>query len=381
MTQLLWSQMQIEMRSWLTTKNGRYSIADEQMQIAVFRCFKADYDAIDKVREEIFDAYLDSEKMGHGISFADYDSRIKQFRYHDSYRYKIEIAYQLYKLKDWETLKELVVNPDVFEVLYRSNRPLLVRSWEALMKKAVPESPAVYADTSFDEIDPYLAPVIANDMATLLNAVFHDSNAAMAVMKRLTASKKNNKIPPIAQSVLMMNNGCRHAKAKQYEEACACFVEALEMQRSLKPTPHKEIARTSTNLGYTYYEMEKYGPAKEQFESAFGYYSGQKGTDNRAKAADMLYEIGMCCYMLDENEAAVETFDRTLSLYAALEGKVSKNVAATLYIKGKTFHYMNRHEESRDTVTEALELATKLKQEKLATKCREFLEELRKYIQ
>ncbi len=42
-------------------------------------------------------------------------------------------------------------------------------------------TPEVYAELDFDEIDSFLIPVIANDMATFLSSSFHLTKAAAAV--------------------------------------------------------------------------------------------------------------------------------------------------------------------------------------------------------
>ena len=71
-----------------------------------------------------------------------------------------------------------------FEILYRTNRSLLEDSWKAIMNDNPEVTPEVYAELDFDEIDSFLIPVIANDMATFLSSSFHLTKAAAAVIVR-----------------------------------------------------------------------------------------------------------------------------------------------------------------------------------------------------
>lgn len=66
-----------------------------------------------------------------------------------------------------------------FEILYRTNRSLLEDSWKAIMNDNPEVTPEVYAELDFDEIDSFLIPVIANDMATFLSSSFHLTKAQL----------------------------------------------------------------------------------------------------------------------------------------------------------------------------------------------------------
>ncbi len=70
------------------------------------------------------------------------------------------------------------------KILYRTNRSLLEDSWKAIMNDNPEVTPEVYAELDFDEIDSFLIPVIANDMATFLSSSFHLTKAAAAVSEK-----------------------------------------------------------------------------------------------------------------------------------------------------------------------------------------------------
>lgn len=154
--QILWSQLRVEMSSWLTNKGGRYCIGDTQMVEAIERYFAQDDECIDDSRHEIISALLDEEEiLSHPLTFADYNYRMKQFCYHDSYRYKVEITYQCYKMQEWDILKDWICDVEIFEILYRTNRSLLEDSWKAIMNDNPEVTPEVYAELDFDEIDSF----------------------------------------------------------------------------------------------------------------------------------------------------------------------------------------------------------------------------------
>lgn len=154
--QILWSQLRVEMSSWLTNKGGRYCIGDTQMVEAIERYFAQDDECIDDSRHEIISALLDEEEiLSHPLTFADYNYRMKQFCYHDSYRYKVEITYQCYKMQEWDILKDWICDVEIFEILYRTNRFLLEDSWKAIMNDNPEVTPEVYAELDFDEIDSF----------------------------------------------------------------------------------------------------------------------------------------------------------------------------------------------------------------------------------
>lgn len=147
---------------------------------AIERYFAQDDECIDDSRHEIISALLDEEEiLSHPLTFADYNYRMKQFCYHDSYRYKVEITYQCYKMQEWDILKDWICDVEIFEILYRTNRFLLEDSWKAIMNDNPEVTPEVYAELDFDEIDSFLIPVIANDMATFLSSSFHLTKAQL----------------------------------------------------------------------------------------------------------------------------------------------------------------------------------------------------------
>lgn len=152
--QMLWSQLKVEMSSWLTNKGGRYCICDTQMVEAIKRCFAQGDMCIDKCRHKIITSFLDNEDiLSHQLTFADYSYRMKQFCYHDSYRYKVEITYQGYKMQERNFLRKWICDVELFEILYRTNYSLLEDCWKALMSDDSSFMPDVYAESDFGQVD------------------------------------------------------------------------------------------------------------------------------------------------------------------------------------------------------------------------------------
>ena len=136
----------------------------------------------------------------------------------------------------------------------------------------------------FDEIDSFLIPVIANDMATFLSSSFHLTKAAAAVSEK---SMEGAAMPLIAKSVLKMNEGCRYARNEEYETACDCFLKALVMQENIVPTPELEIANTCRNLALAYYYNEQYNEAVTYLNRALDYHAASADEKSQAEVIEL----------------------------------------------------------------------------------------------
>lgn len=372
--QILWSQLRVEMSSWLTNKGGRYCICDTQMVEAIERYFAQDDECIDESRDEIFEALLDAEDiLSHPLTFADYNYRMKQFCYHDSYRYKVEMTYQCYKMQDWDVLRECICDVEIFEILYRTNRPLLEDCWKAIMEADPSFTPEVYAELDFDLIDSFLIPVIANDMATFLSSSFHLTKAATAVSEK---GMEGAAIPPIASSVLKMNEGCRHARNKEYETACECFLKALMMQANIVPTPKLEIANTCRNLGTAYYYNEQYNEAVTYLNRALDYHAASTDENSRTEIIELTELLAYCDYYKDDEESAARKFQEVAEMHESLNGRLSNGVAKCLRMQGKCLYYVNQYDEAWNLVNQALDIAIQINNRKQIVACHKQLYEL-----
>ena len=365
--QILWSQLRVEMSSWLTNKGGRYCIGDTQMVEAIERYFAQDDECIDDSRHEIISALLDEEEiLSHPLTFADYNYRMKQFCYHDSYRYKVEITYQCYKMQEWDILKDWICDVEIFEILYRTNRFLLEDSWKAIMNDNPEVTPEVYAELDFDEIDSFLIPVIANDMATFLSSSFHLTKAAAAVSEK---SMEGAAMPLIAKSVLKMNEGCRYARNEEYETACDCFLKALVMQENIVPTPELEIANTCRNLALAYYYNEQYNEAAIYLNRALDYHAASADEKSQAEVIELSEYLAYCDYYKDEEESAAEKFRKVAEMHESLNGRLSGGVAKCLRMQGKCLYYIKRYDEAWMLMNQALDIAIQIDNKKQIVAC------------
>ena len=365
--QILWSQLRVEMSSWLTNKGGRYCIGDTQMVEAIERYFAQDDECIDDSRHEIISALLDEEEiLSHPLTFADYNYRMKQFCYHDSYRYKVEITYQCYKMQEWDILKDWICDVEIFEILYRTNRSLLEDSWKAIMNDNPEVTPEVYAELDFDEIDSFLIPVIANDMATFLSSSFHLTKAAAAVSEK---SMEGAAMPLIAKSVLKMNEGCRYARNEEYETACDCFLKALVMQENIVPTPELEIANTCRNLALAYYYNEQYNEAAIYLNRALDYHAASADEKSQAEVIELSEYLAYCDYYKDEEESAAEKFRKVAEMHESLNGRLSGGVAKCLRMQGKCLYYIKRYDEAWMLMNQALDIAIQIDSKKQIVAC------------
>ena len=365
--QLLWSQLRVEMSSWLTNKGGRYCICDTQMIEAIERCFAQDDVSIDECRKEIIVALLDdSDTLSHPLTFADYNYRMKQFCYHDSYRYQVEITYQSYKMQHWDFLRDWICDAETFEILYRTNYSLLEDCWKAIMNDNPSLTPAAYAELDFGQIDSFLIPVIANDMATFLSSSFHLTKAAMEVSEK---SMEGEAIPLIAKSVLKMNEGCRYARNEEYETACDCFLKALVMQESIVPTPELEIANTCRNLALAYYYNEQYNEAAIYLNRALNYHAASTDEKSQAEVIELSEFLAYCDYYRDEEESAAKKFRKVAEMHESLNGRLSSGVAKCLRMQGKCLYYIKRYDEAWSLVNEALGIAIQIDNRKQIVAC------------
>ena len=324
-------------------------------------------ECIDDSRHEIISALLDEEEiLSHPLTFADYNYRMKQFCYHDSYRYKVEITYQCYKMQEWDILKDWICDVEIFEILYRTNRFLLEDSWKAIMNDNPEVTPEVYAELDFDEIDSFLIPVIANDMATFLSSSFHLTKAAAAVSEK---SMEGAAMPLIAKSVLKMNEGCRYARNEEYETACDCFLKALVMQENIVPTPELEIANTCRNLALAYYYNEQYNEAAIYLNRALDYHAASADEKSQAEVIELSEYLAYCDYYKDEEESAAEKFRKVAEMHESLNGRLSGGVAKCLRMQGKCLYYIKRYDEAWMLMNQALDIAIQIDSKKQIVAC------------
>ena len=365
--QMLWSQLKVEMSSWLTNKGGRYCICDIQMVEAIERYFAQDDMCIDECRYEIITSLLDNEDiLSHRLTFADYSYRMKQFCYHDSYRYKVEITYQGYKMQERDFLRKWICDVELFEILYRTNSSLLEDCWKALMSDEPSFTPEAYAELDFGQVDPFLIPVIANDIASFLSRSFHLTKAANAVSEK---SMEGADIPPIVRSGLKMNEGCRYARDEEYEMACDCFLKALMMQENIAPTPTVEIASTCRNLGMAYYYNEQYNEAVIYLNRALDYHAASTDEKSQAEVIELSEYLAYCDYYKDEEESAAEKFRKVAEMHESLNGRLSGGVAKCLRMQGKCLYYIKRYDEAWILMNQALDIAIQIDNRKQIVAC------------
>lgn len=370
-SQLQWSQLKIEMQSWLTIRNGCHSITDRLMQEAVSHCF-TDNNSL-SIRQEIESYLLESEGMNHELTFADYNHRLKQFCYHDFYRYILEITYQRYRMQRWKQLAEWILNPQNFEVLYRSDYQLLVSCWKAIMDAEPSLTPKLYAEQRFDLVDSYLRPVITNDIASLLSQEFNDIETAVAMGDK---SFESDDLPPIAQSVLTMNKGCKFANNEQYDRACEWFLKALAQQEGIEPTPEREIADTCYNLGMAYYWQRMYDDAHTFFDRTIQFYAGHPNEKNAEYWPKALNFKAYIHYNRNEYEDAIRLFKEVASIYEKREGHWSVNVAKNLHMQALSLYYADRDNEAWTVACQALETAIAISHDKTISECHKLLYKL-----
>ena len=365
--QLLWSQLRVEMSSWITNKGGRYCICDTQMVEAIKRCFAQGDMCIDECRYKIITSLLDNEDiLSYQLTFADYSYRMKQFCYHDSYRYKVEITYQGYKIQERNFLRKWICDLELFEILYRTNCALLEDCWKALMSDEPSFMPDVYAELDFGQVDSFLIPVIANDIATFLSRSFHLTKAANAVSEK---SIEGAAVPPIARSMLKMNEGCRYARDEEYEMACDCFLKALMMQENIVPTPVPEIIGTCRNLGMAYYYNGQYNEAVTYLNRALDYHAASTDENSMAEIIELFELLAYCDYYKKNEESAAEQFRKVAKMHESLNGRLSSGVAKCLRMQGRCLYSVKQYDEAWSLMNQALDIAIQIDNRKHIVAC------------
>lgn len=139
----------------------------------------------------------------------------------------------------------------------------------------------------------FLIPVIANDIATFLSRSFHLTKVANVVSEKCMEGAA---IPPIARSVLKMNEGCRYARDEEYEMACDCFLKALMMQENIVPIPVPQITDTCRNLGMACYYNGQYNEAVTYLNRALGYHAASTDENNMAEIIELYELLAYCDY-------------------------------------------------------------------------------------
>ncbi len=365
-SQLLWSQLREELWPWLREDMGQYRFADGHMRQAVVARFASDATVVVELRRHIVDSLSNNGKAHIELSMGDYNSRMRRFCYRDSYRHVVEVVWQLLQLGDVDTLWQNLIAPEVFEVLYRSQCPMLAEAWRTVMATEPQHTIEVYTKVDFSSVEPALRPVIVNDMAHFVSHEFDMNDTANAIGRRAMSF---GGVPLIAQSVLIMNQGCRLARDKHYAEACMQFKEALAMQEEIMPLPLREIANTCRNMALAYFYADDEAEARLYAERAYGYYNTQTDSESMSCAADCIEIMASASYYIGQYDTAAEYFPEAIRSLEIYQGRTAKKTILSMRRYGECLFSLGRYDESLQQFGEALCRATEAGNDKEIREC------------
>lgn len=192
----------------------------------------------------------------------------------------------------------------------------------------------------------------------------------------LLKSLESDDLPPIVQSLLTMNKGCKFGNNEQYDRACEWFLKALAQQERIEPTPEREIADTCYNLGMAYYWQRMYDDAHTFFDRVIQFYAGHPNEKNAKYWPKALNFKAYIHYNRNEYKDAIRLFKEAASIYEKREGHQSANVAQNLHMQALSLYYADRDNEAWTIACQALETALAVSHDETISECHKLLYKL-----
>lgn len=349
-----WIQLREELASMLTETLGAYRFRNPQISKTVLDYFAPSEDEELMLRYgNIILALSDKGDINPELSFADYNWRHDRFLYRDEYRHVAEVIHQQLNVCDLDSLERNLLKPAVFEILYRNNRQLLKEAWFNLIIMEDDYNPIKYLKSEFYGISMQLKTVVMNDIATFLGRMGFDKAATLL----RDAVAQMSGIPPIARTVMRMNQGNSYARQENYEEAIRIYREVLADQELLTPTPHLEIANTKRCLAFALYYTKKYGEAAGYALEAFATYRELADNSYGAKAADTGVLMAEAMTYNREYQAAAEVFPEVIGLAEAYSGRLDHDTLKCRRMYGECLFNLRRYDQAYGIFETSLRLA------------------------
>lgn len=348
-SQVVWSQLRAEFEPWLDVTDGYYRISNPVIVKAITQQFDPHGCLAIPLRRKILDATSPDNRQQ--LTFADYNFRQGKFVSHVHYHHIAENICMLLSLGEYDTLYRRLADAETFEVLFRGKPALLTRCWKHLMESDQTYTPEVYLNVDINRFESQMRPVILNDIARFLSMDMRMPQTAIAIGQRID---KLNGIPPTAQSVLRMNQGCREARAGNYANAIQIFNEVVEAQQLLTPRPDKEIANTYGNLAFAYYFANRENEAIPCFMHVIDYHTTHQESESTSKIADAAHFLGHCHICADNYPAAIPFLRKASHSYDSMPDVPVKKKIRTLRWLAYSLHKTKAESEALEVLHQVL---------------------------
>lgn len=352
-SQLMWSQIRSEFATWLYSGLGQYRVDDNNMREIIFKHYGSNPSDIDNIRNSIIKAFFPNGKIEVDLRMGDYNFRQQKFTYKDIYRHIVEAIWQYINLNAIPSLSKCLQNPEVFEVMFRSDKTLLKNAWNIVMSSPDGIKPECYVTIDINHIDYHLRPVVLNDISRFVGGDLGLGDLAVKIGSRLG----NQKMPKIAQSVLIMNQGVRLAREEKYDEACAQFEKALDMQYRIFPVPEIEIANTLRNLSYAHYYADRDSEARDCAIKAYEIYSKRSDSESCNDRRSCASIIANASKYLEDWATAVKFYPESIKNYEITKGRLASATLRNQRLYGDVLYNNGNREESFIQLNLSLRLA------------------------
>ena len=146
--------------------------------------------------------------------------------------------------------------------------------------------------------------------------------------------------------------GLQKARMGRWEDALACWENALEIRRQVLGETHIDTANTMNNLGIALGKLNRCEEALAYLDRAFRIRMTHYGYEHE-EVAVTLHNIGNVRHQAGEMKAAIAAFNESKNLLERKLGNANIQVARACVASGHIYYEMGNYHSARDAYTEA----------------------------
>jgi tetratricopeptide (TPR) repeat protein len=149
--------------------------------------------------------------------------------------------------------------------------------------------------------------------------------------------------------------GLQKAKKGVWNEALACWENALEVRTQVLGEIHIDVANTCNNIGIALGKLGRFEEAVSTLHRALDIRTGHYGKEHSEVAAT-LHNIGNVLHQAGDLEAAIQCFCETKLLQEHLLGPDHVQVARACIAMGHIYYQAEEYKDAREAYLDALSI-------------------------
>jgi tetratricopeptide (TPR) repeat protein len=149
--------------------------------------------------------------------------------------------------------------------------------------------------------------------------------------------------------------GLKKAKVGAWNDALACWGNALEVRTQVLGETHIDVANTCNNIGIALGKLDRFEEAVSTLHRALDIQTGHYGREHSEVAAT-LHNIGNVLHQAGELESAIQCFCETKLLQEKLLGPYHVQVARACIAIGHIYYEAEDYKDAREAYLDGLSI-------------------------